>query len=137
MPYDPSNPSTPRNRVRRMIGDVSTTWSLLSDAEIDAFLPGGDEDKGSIEKAALACVDDLITRASHVVTGSEGGASAQLSQLAPQLRALRADLARKVNGSSFASGLLSAVTTDLDGNNRQPAFTRTVGDVAGAGDWPS
>lgn len=129
--YDPTNPGSTRNKVRRLVGDTVAAHPLLDDAEIDLYLPGGDEGRDSVGLAAIAVLDEiLIPKADHAVTFSESGYSAQLSDYAAKLRKRRDELQAQYGGgaSSIAAGLVTAITTDTYGNTRDRAFTRRMGD---------
>lgn len=88
MPYDPSLP-TDRDRVRRLIGDVSAT-PLLADSEIDWVL-GRFAD---LDRAAAECADLIAAQFAPGVRMSVGDQSvdahqrfAHYTELAKRLRA--------------------------------------------------
>lgn len=115
----------PLFQIRFLIGDTDAdgtgAWKF-SDAEIIALAPGGVLAQPSITAAAVALCHRLVARYSGLVDVSEGGASAQMSQLATHYRALARELALRAGIS--ATALVSAQTAD---GTYEPAFTRAMG----------
>lgn len=138
MPYNAAALDQPSNQVRFLIGDTDLTEPLLSDDEIAAYLPGGFLAAATTLDAAIALLDGLIARAAFNVDTREGGAGATLSQLMPQLEKRQEQLRQQaMSANGAAAGVLASLTAPRDdGTDRAPAFTRTLGDRTGAGDWP-
>lgn len=138
MPYNAAALDLPANQVRFLIGDTDLAQPLLTDDEIAAYLPGGLLAEATVIAAAIALLDGLIARAAYNVDTREGGASAQLSQLMPQLEKRLEQLRLKaIRDTGAAADLAASLTAPrADGTERGPAFTRTLGDMTGAGDWP-
>lgn len=136
MPYDPSSLSNPVQQVRALLGGAKVdAW--LTDDEISARLPGGVFACENVNAAAIACGEYLIDQASFNVDISEGGASARLSQLVPQLTAMVNRLRTRAGDGAGVTAMASALLYDAYGNRKTPAFTRKLGDNPLAGDWPS
>lgn len=107
---------------------------LVTDDEIDAYLPGGILATASTTAAAIAIGEYVVNQYAHLTDISGGGGSASLSQLVKQMRVVVNDLRMTVAGPSIASAMRTAVTTDAYGVTRDPAFTRQMGDPSGM--WP-
>lgn len=138
MPYSAAALDQPSNQVRFLIGDTDLKQPLLTDDEIAAYLPGGLLGEATVIAAAIALLDGLVARAAYNVDMREGGAGATLSQLMPQLEKRLEQLRLKaIRDTGAAADLVAALTAPrADGTERAPAFTRTLGDMTGAGDWP-
>lgn len=127
--YDPgllADPDVgPLYQIRFMLGDTNAdgngTWQF-SDAEIAALAPGGVLATGSVTAAAVALCQRLVARYSSLVDVSEEGASAQMSQLAAQYRALAKELSLRAG-----IGASSLVSSAIANGEREPAFTRAMG----------
>lgn len=115
------------DRVRFTLGDTDMTTgvALLSDQEIEAFLPGGVVEQTTENGACAVLCDALVARFSRMVDVSEGSASASMSQLADRYRQLAKDLRAKVSAASGPTGFFAAPTDTCD---IEPAFTRVGGD---------
>lgn len=124
--YNQDALDVPLFQVRFLIGDVdpdgTQDW-LFSDQEITALLPGGFLATGSITTAAVALCKRLVARYSRLVDVSEGGASAQMSQLRDHYKRLAAEIS-SAGGVSAASLVASSVFS----SDYAPAFTRQLGD---------
>jgi hypothetical protein len=110
----------PLYAIRLALGDTGPDEWLLADEVILAYAPGGVLAEASTILAAARLADLLATRF-IAVDVSEGGASASLSQLAPQYAAL----AKRLRAQAVAGVALSATDTESYG----PAFTRAMGDA--------
>jgi len=128
MAYDPTVAGSGRNLVRHYLGGALTN-DVLTDDEIDLYLTGGALAKSSTILAAVACGEYLLRQASYHVDIREGGASATLSQLAPQLRLMVAELRAVAAGAAGPTALLASINVDSAGNTRLPSFTRAMGDI--------
>ncbi len=138
MPYNAAALDQPANLVRFLIGDTDLAQPLLTDDEVAAYLPGGVLGEATTIAAAIALLDGLVARAAFNVDVSEGGANARLSQLMPQLEKRLEQLRMKaIRDTGAAADLAASLSAPrADGTERGPAFTRTLGDMTGAGDWP-
>jgi len=115
----------PLYQIRFLIQDTDAdgtgAW-LFSDEEIVALAPGGVLATASITAAAIALCKRLVARYSRLVDVSEGGASAQMSQLVTHYRALAKELSL---GAGINATALVASTVTADEIPR--AFTRAMG----------
>lgn len=120
--YDTTKLNLPLNQIRFLIGDTGegNTWRL-SDEEIAAVAPGGAMGQTSVGTAAIRLCERLAARYAGLVDISEGGASAQLSQLAKQYRDLAITLRRE-----SASTAPAYAHPDIVTGERPPAFTRLM-----------
>jgi hypothetical protein len=113
--YDPSKLDLPLNQIRFLIQDTGeTTWRLL-DEEINAVAPGGAMAQATVRLAAISLCERLAAKYAGLVDISEGAASASLSQLAANYRAL-------------------AIQIQHEGASSAPAWARP--EIL-SGEWPS
>jgi hypothetical protein len=122
--YDGEYLNDPLYQIRLLIGDTDPDgtgdWKF-SDQEITALAPGGVLETPSITAAAIALCRRLVARYSALVDVSEGGASAQMSQLTDHYRQLAKDLGGGVSATAVVP--VGVFTSDCP-----PAFTRRMGD---------
>jgi len=129
---DPPLPiTTDLDQVRLLIGDTDPAAPLLQDEEIGLYLADGLQPQPSPQLSAAMAAGLLASKYRRLVDIREGAASASLSQLAKQFSDLAAEL-RGQASLSVAVGVAPAFACHRGG----PAFTRTMGDEPGAGDWP-
>jgi hypothetical protein len=121
------------DQVRLLLGDTNPSAPLLQDEEIGLFLSTGLQPQASPLLSAAMAAALLASRYRRLVDIREGAASASLSQLAKQFTDLASELRSQASLGGGSSGLLPAMSC----GGGQRAFTRTMGDEPGAGDWPS
>ncbi len=133
--YNDSDLSTDLNKVRRLIGDVSSTAGLFSDEEITFFI---DEEANIYGAASVAC-ESLSAKFAEGVSKTVGKLSLELQQKFDHF----SDLAETFKTKSkmkggiqlFAGGLtISGKQTERSDTDRvDPSFRRDMHDFPGTG----
>lgn len=93
--YDPTQLNIPKNIIRIITGDVLADAPLLQDEEIQYFL---DQYPKDIDRAALACVNAIITRICSTPDYTLGPYSESNGNRLKAFQAIQADLSARVVG---------------------------------------
>lgn len=106
--YDPASlQDSPKDQIRLLIGDTLESDPLLQDEEIQFYI---DQCSGDITRAALSCVNVIITRICSTPDYTLGPYSESNGNRLKAFQSIKAELDAKVTG--YNAPLTSAPTTE-------------------------